>query len=144
MIKRTWSFFFVAFILIFFCTNTWADDISDARTAAINILKKLERKQNKDVWENNVSEWFKEKMTRDAFLANLTMIQNQLGGQSTERKLIQQNKSDGDPQNGYKGKVFSFMFSTTFPVAKVYEAIVLIEDSGTYKIAGLNFVPNPN
>ncbi|MGF6961203.1 DUF4019 domain-containing protein [Paraburkholderia youngii] len=108
--------------------------MSDARAAALKILGKLEQKQNKEVWNANVSDWFKEKMTEEAFLANMTLIQAQLGGIGNNRKLIQENQADGDPRSGYQGTVYSFMFSTTFPVAKVYEMIILIREGGNYKI----------
>lgn len=134
------------FFLIPFLTSkiAHADEMSDARASGTAILHKLEQRKNAEVWDSDVSDWFKDKMTRAAFLANLTMIQAQLGGIGAHRTLVQQNKADGVPGSGYKGPVFSFIFDTTFPAAKVYEMIVLIPEHGTYKISGLNYVPNPN
>ena len=83
-------------------------------------------------------------MTRAAFLANMTITQAQFGGASTHRELVQPNQADGDPRSGYKGKVFSFMFDTTFPAARTYEMITLIPEAGMYKLSGLNYFPNPN
>lgn len=121
-----------------------ADEMADARSAGLEILAKLEQKQNTEVWRSHVSDWFKDRMTEDAFLANMTIMQAQLGAPSKGRKLVQQNKADGNPQAGYSGAIFSFTFDTTFPAAKVYEVIVLIREAGTYKLSGLNYVPNPN
>ena len=73
-------------------------------------------------------------MTRGAFLANMAITQAQLGGASAYRKLVQQNEPDGDPRSGYKGKVFSFMFDTTFPAGRTYEMITLIPEAGAYKL----------
>lgn len=129
---------------IFLATPTLAADIDDARSVAVSILNSFESKKASVVWDQQVSSWFKDKMTRDAFLANSTFMQTQLGGVSSARKLVQQNRSDGDPKVNYKGDVFSFTFSTTYPTSNVYENIVLIREGGTYKMSGLYFVPNPN
>jgi len=118
--------------------------VSDARASGTTILRKLEQRKNAEVWESDVSDWFKERMTRDAFLANTAIAQAQLGGSGTDRKLVQQNQADGDPRSGYKGQIFSFMFATTFPGAKAYEMITLTREGGAYKLSGLNYVPNPN
>lgn len=135
---------FSLWMALFFINTASADDISDARKSAVDILIKLEQGKNTEVWESNVSNWFKDRMTRDAFLANLTIIRAQLGGPGVDRKLVQQNQADGDPVSGYKGIVFSFTFSTMLPGAKVYEMIVLIREGNSYKLSGLNFLPNPN
>jgi hypothetical protein len=123
---------------------TIAQDIDSARAIAVSILAKVEQRKNSDVWDNHVSNWFKQRMTREAFLANMALVQGQLGGAGTGRKLVQQNLSDRDPQSGYTGQIFSFMFATTFPAAKTYEMIVLIREDGAYRMSGLNFIPNPN
>jgi len=144
MIKFSLISTFSLWMALFFINTASADDMSDARKSAVDILIKLEQGKNTEVWESSVSNWFKERMTRDAFLANLTIIRAQLGGPGADRKLVQQNRADGDPASGYKGSVFSFTFSATFPGAKVYEMIVLIREGNSYKISGLNFLPNPN
>lgn len=121
-----------------------ADEMSDARSVATQILSKLDQRRNAEIWDSEVSNWFKARMTRDAFLANLTMFQAQFGSPGAQRKLIQQSQSQGDVQSGYKGAVYSFMFSATYPVAKAYEVIVLIREDGKFRISGLYFQPNPN
>lgn len=134
----------VSLATMFISTTAPAADIDDARSVAVSILNTLEKKKSAAVWEQQVSSWFKDKMTRDAFLANMTFIQAQLGGVSSARNLVQQNFSDGDPKAGYKGEVFSFTFTTTYPTSKVYENVILIREEGKYKLSGIFFVPNPN
>lgn len=121
-----------------------ADEISDARAAGIRILENLEQRKNAGVWSSGISDWFKERMTKDAFLANMTSVQAQLGGVASERKLVQQNRTESNPPTGYTGPMFSFMFATTFPAAKTYESVVMIREGGVYKVSGLNWIPNPN
>lgn len=121
-----------------------ADELADGRRVALDILVKIEQKKGAEVWEHQVSAWFKERMTRKAFLANSTIMHAQLGGPATRRNLIQQNRAEGDAGTGYKGMVLSYLFETTFPVANLYETITLIEDEGELRLAGLNYVPNPN
>lgn len=144
MTKRSYAGACVFLIVFFSGTMARADDMSDARAAGKSILSKLEQRKNAEVWQSYVSDWFKERMTEDAFLANMTMVQAQLGGSGVGRKLVQQNRMDRDPKSGYKGDIFSFMFATTFPGAKAYETIVLIREGGAYKISGINYLPNPN
>jgi len=119
-----------------------ADDMSNARAAAVSTLEQLEQRKNSDVWKSHMSDWFKERMTRAAFLANMTVIQSQLGGPASGREIIQQSKVPG--MAGYSGEVYSFTFETSFPAANVYEMIAVIREGGIYRVAGLNFVPNPN
>jgi hypothetical protein len=126
------------------CGVAIADEMSDAREASIRVLEDLEQRKNASVWNAGMSEWFKERMTNDAFLANMTTVQAQLGGAASDRKLVQQNRADSNPPTGYKGPVFTFMFATTFPAAKTYETVVMIKEGGLYKVSGLNWIPNPN
>ena len=133
---------FFLFFSIFFPAS--ADDIDDARDSAVKVLRKLEQGTRKEVWKSDISVWFKQRMTEDAFIANVTIINAQLGGVGSERKLIQQNKADGDPKAGFEGSVYSFMYRTTFPAASVYETISMIKENGVYKLSGFNYIPNPN
>lgn len=121
-----------------------ADETDDARRVAVEILQKVEQKKNAEVWQQDVSNWFKERMTKAAFLANLSVTHSKLGGTGSDRTIVQQNTADGDPQSGYKGAVYTFTFATTFPSMKAYEIIVLIRENGTYRISGMNYLPNPN
>lgn len=134
----------VVLSLLAACAVAVADEISDARAAGIRILENLEQRKNAGVWSSGISDWFKERMTRDAFLANMTTVQAQLGGIASERKLVQQNRTESNPPTGYTGPIFSFMFATTFPAAKTYESVVMIREGGIYKVSGLNWIPNPN
>ena len=116
----------------------------NVRAVAANILNKLEQKKNAEVWESHVSNWLKERMTKAAFLANMTKIQFQLGGKGSYRELIHEHTGDFDPQTGYKGEFHSFLFATTFPGAKTYETIVLIREDNAYRMSGINYTPNSN
>lgn len=142
--KKLFSVLVIALSALFFAVSAFAADIDDARSVAVSILKKMEDRKNAEVWDQHVSPWFKSNTTRDAFLANLTFMQAQLGGVSSSRTLIQQNYADGDPKVNYRGDIFSFVFSATYPASKIYENIVLIRDGSNYKLSGLYFVPNPN
>lgn len=121
-----------------------ADDISDARAAGLDILLKLEQGKVKETWDTDVSSWFKDQMTRDAFLANMAFTRAQLGAPSSSRVLIQQMKADALPVYSYKGSTYSFMFKTVYPAANFYENVILVREGDRYKVFGLTFLPNPN
>lgn len=135
---------FVVLALLFTAKTSLADPQDDARSVAIDILQKLEQKKSNEVWDLHVSNWFKERMGKDAFLANMTVIQSQLGGKGTRRDLIQQSTADGSPKDGYSGNLYSFMFATKFPTIKVYEMIVMSREDNVYRLFGLQYTPNPN
>jgi len=138
----SYALIFCFFTTIIFSASAHADDMSDARSAATLILKKLEQRKNREVWDSDVSDFFKKSITKQAFLGNMTVIEAQLGGPSSQRELIQQNKANGVA--GYKGMVYSFMYASEFPAANAYEMIVVVNEDGNYKLAGINYIPNPN
>lgn len=107
-----------------------------ARVVGIAVLQKLEQRKNEEVWQSHVSDWARNKITKEAFLANMTMIQSKLGGMGSDRELIQQSVADVNVATGYKGETFTFLYSTSFLTGKVYEKVLLIHEGNTYQLAG--------
>lgn len=137
----------VLVIYVFFASISLparADEIDNARGVSTLILENLESKKFAQTWDQNVSDWFKERTTKAAFLGNMTIVHAQLGGVSTSRELVQQNQTLGQAASGFTGMVYSFMYDTQYPAAKVYETIVLIAEGNEIKLSGINYVPNPN
>jgi len=118
-------------------------EIDDARDVATIILQKFERKQNRALWKEHVSNWMKNKMTEEAFLAEMSTVQAQLGGTSSDRKIVRQTSAP-IPGSGYSGTVYAFTFSASFPSAKAYEMVFLIREDGEYRISGIRYSPNTN
>ena len=77
-------------------SSVFAGDREDADKAAKAVLTSLQNKNYEGVWNNQMSEFFRSKMTKDSFLANMTIGRQQLGT-LTESKFIDMAYSQIDP-----------------------------------------------
>ena len=110
----------------------------DAEQAAVAILNALDNRQYETVWNSLTSKWFKEKTTKDSFLANMTMGRAQLGGKATEKQLVDYSYATQDPGTGFKGKIYAFNFKTAYPAGQFYERIVVVQEmDGKFRLSGL-------
>ena len=93
------------------------------------------------VWDRHMSNNFKSTMTRDSFLANLS-IGRQMFGALVDGKLIDMSFAPNEPAKGYQGAVYAFNFVNTYKSVKLYERVVVINEDGQgFKLAG--FFANP-
>ena len=138
------KYFFTLLILmsLSFSTNSQsADEADDARITSGRIMDLISGGNYAEVWDSHMSDFFQSSMTRDAFLANLT-IGRQMLGQFVEGELIDMAYSDNDPQSGYQGSVYAFNYANTYSGLRMYERVVLIDEDGDgFKLAG--FWANP-
>jgi hypothetical protein len=118
-------------------STSFAGDREDAEKAAKQILTSLQSKKYEVLWNTQMSEFFRSKMTKDSFLANMTMGRQQLGT-VTDSKFIDMAYSQVDPATGTKGEIYAFNYLNTYSVGKFYERIVVIkEKDGIFRLAGL-------
>ena len=54
------SIFCVVILILLSIAIAHADETDDARRVALEILQKVEQKKNAKVWQQDVSNWFKE------------------------------------------------------------------------------------
>ena len=114
-----------------------AGDREDADKAAKSILSSLQSKSYETLWNSQMSEFFRSKVTKDSFLANLTLGRQQLGTLS-ESKFIDMAYSQVDPGSGMKGEIYAFNYLNTYTAGKFYERIVVVkEKDGKFRLAGL-------
>lgn len=124
-------------------STSFAGDREDAEKAAKQILVSLQSKKYEVLWNTQMSEFFRSKMTKDSFLANMTMGRLQLGA-ATDSKFIDMAYSQVDPATGTKGEIYAFNYLNTYPAGKFYERIVVIkEKDGIFRLAGLWGSPAP-
>ncbi len=127
----------LVFILITYQYSIFADDQSDATNAAHKIVNLLQNKQYETLWDSKMSAFFKSTVTKDSFLANMTLGRSQLG-EAVESKFIDMAYSQTDPATGIEGEIYAFNFLNTYSFTKAYERIVVIkEDDGEFRLAGL-------
>lgn len=124
-------------------STVFAGDREDADKAAKAVLTSLQNKNYEGVWNNQMSEFFRTKMTKDSFLANMTIGRQQLGT-LTESKFIDMAYSQIDPASGIKGEIYGFNYLNTYSAGNFYERIVVIkEKDGKFRLAGLFGSPAP-
>ncbi|MGD0283681.1 MAG: DUF4019 domain-containing protein [Dissulfurispiraceae bacterium] len=135
-------FFFVA-CLVSFSTVVFAADQDEAIKAGNEILASIQQKQFEKLWNTQTSQFFKSKITKDSFLANLTLGRQQLGAPG-ESKFIDMAYSQTDPATGYNGEIYAFNYLNAYAAGKFYERIVVIkEQDGKFRLSGLWGAPAP-
>lgn len=113
-----------------------ASDADDARQAADIIMTKMSQGDYKSVWDNDMSQLFRSKFTKDSFLANLTSGRSMLGAK-VEGKLFEYTRTTGDSASGYQGDIYAFTYKNVYKGATVYEKVVVINENGDgFKLAG--------
>lgn len=140
MLNKTLITFVLLFLFILPGVST-ASDADDAKAVANNIMTKLSQGNYKEVWDNHMSSWFKSKVTKDSFLANLSLGRSMLG-KRTNSKLIDVTYAKNDPTTDYQGDVYAFTYINKYAGATLYERVVVVnEDGNGFKMAG--FWANP-
>lgn len=120
-----------------------AADQDEAMAAAKEILSSIQQKKLDTLWNNQTSGFFKSKITKESFFANLTMSSQQLGA-SGASTFIDMAYSQYDPASGLKGEIYAFNFLNSYSVGNFYERIVVIkEQDGKFRLSGLWGAPAP-
>lgn len=128
---------------VFIASTTFAGDREDADKAAKAILTSLQTKNYEGLWNSQMSDFFRSKMTKDSFLANLTIGRQQIWP-LVESKFIDMAYSQIDPASGTKGEIYAFNYLNTYTAGKFYERVVVIkEKDGLFRLAGLFGSPAP-
>jgi len=120
-----------------------AGDQEEAAKAAREILMSIQQRQFEKLWDTQTSTFFKEKMTRDSFMANLSLGRQQLGAPG-ESKFVDMAYSQFDSTTEYRGEIYAFNYLNTYSAGKFYERIVVIkEPDGKFRLSGLWGSPGP-
>lgn len=121
-----------------------AADQDDARNAASDILTAIQGGEYSKLWDTKTSAFFKSKLTKDSFLANMTMGRQQLGSSTGAPKFVDMAYSQNDPATGFKGEIYAFNYLSSYAAGKFYERIVVVkEQDGKFRMSGLWGAPAP-
>jgi len=139
---------FVRIFFSIFLTLSWgisvAADQDDARRAASDILTSLRTGQYPKLWDSQTSEFFKSKLTRDSFVANMSMGRQQLGSPTGDPRFVDMAYSQSDPATGFKGEIYAFNFLCSYSAGNFYERIVVVKESdGKFRLSGIWGSPAP-
>ncbi len=134
---------FVFGLLTLFAEEPLADERQDATAAAQGIMSALSKGQFNQVWDKQMSIVFSQTMTKDSFLANMSIGRTPMGN-LTDSRIVDVNYSQEDAQTGFKGDIWAITFLNTYRVGKFYERVVVVKDGdGAYRLAGLWGSPAP-
>ena len=120
-----------------------AADSDEAARAARQILAALQALQVEQVWDAQTSEFFKSRVSRDAFVATVTAGREPLG-EPGRSDFLQMTTADADEATGYEGTIYAFSYRNAYDAGVYIERIVVIEDpDGEFRLSGLWGAPVP-
>jgi hypothetical protein len=123
-------------LLLSICSTSFADEASDAKVSAEKIIDLMSESKYSVVWDSYMSDFFRSKITKDSFLANMKLGRQMLG-QRKSKELIDRSNAAGDPASGYTGAVYAFNYKNAYSTISLYERVVVINQDGKgFKLAG--------
>lgn len=116
---------------------------SDAERAAEKIINDLAAGDYREVWDDQVSMFFKQYVLEDTFLSNMAMVRPQLG-ELLRIKIFKTEHLDRDPVSGYRGDIYFVTFRNSYATGEFYEGVaVILEEDGLYRMSGFGGAPVP-
>ena len=140
-------FRYLAVLLACFCLQmqqpVMADDSEKAVANAKIIIELAKEAKFNTIWTGYVSEFFKSRVNKDIFLANMSQGRVTVGPLQSS-KLIDVTYSQRDIQSGYVGDIYTVRFLNKYAANSFYDFFVLIkEPDGHYRLSGLGSAPAP-
>lgn len=136
----------VSFALLFafqLPANAQHPDAKIAVNAAEGILKNFAVNQYKQVWSQQTSKFFKDRMKESEFITGISFQRSSLGTLNSH-KIEDVKYFSRDPSSGFQGDIFAVMFRTNYNAGEFLEQIVVVKDAdGTYRMSGFHGVPAP-
>lgn len=120
-----------------------AQDQADAKRAAQEILASLQHNQFETLWDRQTSQFYRSRVTKQSFIANLTIGRAQFGspGQS---QLIDESYSQTDLSTGFRGEIYAFNYLNSYANGRFYDRIVVVKkNDAKFRLAGLWGAPAP-
>ena len=103
----------------------------------------LAEKKYTELWNTKTSKFYKKNITKDSFLANMSIGRSQLGV-LTGSNIVDVQYSERDELTNYDGKIYSITFLSEYTVGNFYERIVVTKETdGIYRLGGLWGAPAP-
>lgn len=120
-----------------------AGEEDDARSAASAVRAAISNQEYEDLWNSRVSEFFKGKVQKAAFIQNLKQGRAQVGVARSVTP-VSYTFAEVDSMTGYRGKIYSFDYHVKYEKAAFFERLVVVKDpDGRYRLAGIWANPAP-
>ena len=122
-----------------------ADDTEQATLAARQFQKMVSENKLNALWDTLVSKQFKEQVSKNTFLANLSQGRASVGGPFESSELVDVTYNNPQPETGYKTEFYACRFLTTYPAGKFYESFFMVKETdGQYRLGGVFSAPAPH
>ena len=138
--------FAAAFFVWLSCTSfaARADDAEQAMQTAQQILTLIAENRLNTLWDTRISKFFKDRIGKEVFLANLSQGRVSVGGARSSSQVVDITYTNQDPQSGYKGDIYFCRFLNKYPLGNFYESVVVIkEPDGQFRLSSITAVPAP-
>jgi hypothetical protein len=121
-----------------------ADDAEQATQAAKQILTLIAENRLNTLWDTRISKFFKDRISKEVFLANLSQGRASVGGARSSSQVVDITYVNQDPQSGYKGEIYFCRFLNKYPNGNFYESVVVIkEPDGQFRLSGISAAAAP-
>jgi hypothetical protein len=136
--RRTFTLIFAGVVSLF-STASHSDEREDATAAAKTVIAALAEKKFPLIWDTLACDWYKNDigLTRELFPVGLTSARRQIG-QLTSSTVLHVRYTAPQPTAGFKGKSYAVIFQNVYTTGTRYEGVVIIEENGQFKMAGLS------
>jgi hypothetical protein len=112
-----------------------------AEAIALDFLHGIENGKAQDAYRSDVGQFFKQRVTEAAFVSQMVIMINQLGGPASTRELVYQRDFDFDPMSGARGTFRAYRYKSAYPMTNVYEDVTVIKEPSGWKVGGIFFNP---
>jgi hypothetical protein len=121
-----------------------ADDRLRATHAAEHILTLLDENRLNTLWDTMVSQFFKDRVDKNVFLASISGARVAAGGDRLSSQILEVTYWNQDPQTGFRGDIYVCRFLDKFPAGNSFETVVVIkEPDGQFRLGGAVSAPAP-
>jgi hypothetical protein len=115
-----------------------ADDAEQATLVAQQILHMISEDRLNTLWDTLVSKFFKDKISKNVFLANLSDGRASVGGAYLSSQVVDITYRNADPQSGYTADFYTCRFLTKYPAGNFYLSVTVVKElDGQFRLAHL-------
>jgi hypothetical protein len=139
-------FIAIGFFLSLLCASfsARADDTEQVTLVARQIQKMVAENKLNALWDTLVSKQFKDQISKNTFLANLSQGRMSVGGPFESSQVVDVTYNNPQPETGYKTEFYACRFLTKYPAGKFYESFFMVKEAdGQYRLGGVFAAPAP-
>lgn len=137
-------FKFLARLLLLSCiviggTTTRAQSL-DATLAATSFLQNFDEGESiTEIYSTLLGDRFRKVLSANEFTARVEALRTQLAGKPKDRQLFFSSSLERVPESPTSGNFHLFRYSSTYPVGRVIQEVLLELENGEWKVINFDF-----